>query len=185
VRDNDVLNQNLVRAVEEAGGVAVTTPYTEYVRIVADAYFLKWRQQHEFGQLLRVKSLYRAMRVLAADSLRSFQRFLGPPEPPLRPDTDGFLSRFGVRQEHNGESFDNLLKVFHLAETHPDLALFIQVSPVFCCPGLVTEAMTRDIQAVTGIPVVSLTYDGTGKLQNEAIVPYLKFPRERRRAPAP
>ena len=37
--------------------------------------------------------------------------------------------------------------------------------------------MARDIQRVTGVPVVSLTYDGTGRYQNDAIVPYLRFSR--------
>jgi predicted CoA-substrate-specific enzyme activase len=183
VRDNDVFNQDLVRAIEDAGGEAVTTPYTEYCRIVADAHFLKWRRQGEYQTLARMKSLFRIMRILAADFLGSFERFLGPQETPLCEDTDKILSRFGVRIEHDGESFDNLLKVFHLARAHPDLALFVQVSPVFCCPALVTEAMARDIQLMTGVPVVSLTYDGTGRLQNDAIVPYIAFPRGRSHNP--
>jgi hypothetical protein len=37
--------------------------------------------------------------------------------------------------------------------------------------------MARDIQRLTGVPVVSLTYDGTGQYRNDAIVPYLTFPR--------
>lgn len=179
VRDNDVLNQDLVRAIEEAGGEAVTTPYTEYCRIVADSYFLKWRRKGEHVTRLRVKTLFNLMRMLAVDSLKSFEKLLGTQEAPLLTDTDAVLSRFGVRTENDGESFDNLLKIFHLSRTHPDLALFVQASPVFCCPGLVTEAMARDIQSVTGIPVVSLTYDGTGRLQNDAIVPYLAFPARR------
>jgi hypothetical protein len=71
------------------------------------------------------------------------------------------------------------MKIFHLVRAHPELALFVQASPAFCCPGMVTEAMARDIERVTGVPVVSITYDGTGAYQNEAIVPYVKFARER------
>ena len=37
--------------------------------------------------------------------------------------------------------------------------------------------MTRRIEEVTGVPVVSLTYDGTGGDPNEMLVPYLRFPR--------
>jgi hypothetical protein len=90
---------------------------------------------------------------------------------------DAFLARFGVRTEHAGESVDNLLKIHHLVREHPDLRLFVQASPAFCCPSLVTEAMARDIQRETGVPVVSLTYDGTGRYRNDAIVPYLRFAR--------
>ena len=35
--------------------------------------------------------------------------------------------------------------------------------------------MTRDIERLTGVPVVSITYDGTGQYQNEGIVPYVKY----------
>jgi hypothetical protein len=38
--------------------------------------------------------------------------------------------------------------------------------------------MARDIRRVTGVPVVSLTYDGTGQYRNDAIVPYLRYARE-------
>jgi hypothetical protein len=40
---------------------------------------------------------------------------------------------------------------------------------------MVTEAMARDIERLTGVPVVSITHDGTGQYQNEAIVPYVRF----------
>ena len=37
--------------------------------------------------------------------------------------------------------------------------------------------MREVIEKNTGIPVVSITYDGTGGLKNEVIFPYLKYPR--------
>lgn len=92
------------------------------------------------------------------------------------------MREFGVRSEHAGESFDNLLKVHHLAAAYPDLALFVQASPAFCCPSLVTEAMGRDIERLTGVPVVSITYDGTGQYRNDAVVPYLRYAAGRARA---
>jgi hypothetical protein len=96
-------------------------------------------------------------------------------EPPAR-----ILSRYGVKIENTGESADNLLKIHYLLKEHPDLSLFVQTSPAFCCPSLVTEGMARQIEEETGVPVVSLTYDGTGSNPNEAVIPYLKFPRNRR-----
>ena len=61
----------------------------------------------------------------------------------------------------------------------------MQASPAFCCPSLVTEAMALDIQRVTGVPVVNLTYDGTGRYRNDALVPYLRFSRVLDAGPAP
>ena len=39
--------------------------------------------------------------------------------------------------------------------------------------------MAGRIEKKTGVPVVSITYDGTGGNKNEAIIPYLKFPRKK------
>ena len=38
--------------------------------------------------------------------------------------------------------------------------------------------MAKEIENKTGVPVVSITYDGTGGNKNEAIIPYLKSPRK-------
>jgi len=70
---------------------------------------------------------------------------------------------------------ENLLKIHYLLKHHPDIALFVQTSPAFCCPSLVTEAMAKDIESNTGVPIVSITYDGTGGDKNESIIPYLKY----------
>ena len=67
-----------------------------------------------------------------------------------------------MRIEHAGESMDNVLKVWYIKRHYPDVALFVQTSPGFCCASLITEAMTARIEEVTGVPVVSLSYDGTG-----------------------
>jgi predicted nucleotide-binding protein (sugar kinase/HSP70/actin superfamily) len=175
VRDNDVMNQGLVRAIEEAGGEAVTMPYTEYIRIIAESYFRKWALSGEHLRSLR----FRALWVLADNLGRScrdyFARFLDTEPVVTENGSEEFLRAFGLRTEHTGESFENLLKIHHLVRAHPDLALFVQASPAFCCPSLVTEAMTRDIERLTGVPVVSITYDGTGQYQNEVIVPYVKY----------
>jgi hypothetical protein len=88
------------------------------------------------------------------------------------------LRSYNVRLEHHGESWDNLLKITHLKKKYPDLRLFVQTNPAFCCPSLVTEAMARRIEEITGVPVVTLTYDGTGSVKNDRIVPFLAELRE-------
>ena len=39
VRDNEVMNQDLVRAIEEAGGEALITPYHDYTKIIIENMF--------------------------------------------------------------------------------------------------------------------------------------------------
>jgi hypothetical protein len=58
------------------------------------------------------------------------------------------------------------------------VALFVQTNPAFCCPSIVTQAMSRKIEENTGVPVVSITYDGTGSFKNSKIIPYLAYPRK-------
>jgi predicted nucleotide-binding protein (sugar kinase/HSP70/actin superfamily) len=36
VRDNDLMNQELIKTVEENGGEVITTPYSEYIKIVVN-----------------------------------------------------------------------------------------------------------------------------------------------------
>ena len=177
MRDNDVFNQGLLRAIEEAGGEAVVTPPADFARIVVGEQRRRWRLEGQRQQLLVWGNLIKVLDRLARHYHRYAERFLGPYRPVRMDGAEAFLARFAVRTEHFGESVDNLLKIYHLKIEHPDLRLFVQASPGFCCPSLVTEAMARDIQRITGVPIVSLTYDGTGRYQNDAIVPYLRFSR--------
>jgi hypothetical protein len=72
---------------------------------------------------------------------------------------------------------DNILKIHYIKKHYPDVSLLVQASPALCCASLITEAMKAKIEQRTGIPVVSITYDGTGGFKNDIIVPYLKYSR--------
>ena len=74
-----------------------------------------------------------------------------------------------------GESLENVLKIHTLVEEYPDLDLFIQTNPSYCCPSLITEAMTERIEELTDVPVVTIEYDGTAGIKNEDLIPYLKY----------
>lgn len=85
-----------------------------------------------------------------------------------------------IKPYHSGESYDNLLKIFYLLGKYPDVSLFVQTNPGFCCPSLVTEAMKADIQRITGVPIVTITYDGTSESKNELVIPYIKLLKEKK-----
>ena len=38
VRDNDVLNQDIIHYIEQNGGEVITTPYNEYLKIITSPY---------------------------------------------------------------------------------------------------------------------------------------------------
>ena len=183
-RDNDTINQNLIRFIEEQGGEVITTPYSTYAKMIAGPYMRKWLIEGHYLSVLTGGAIMAAIGPQEKVYYRYFQTILKEPEPEFDEDPEAILSPYGLRIEHTGESMDNILKVHYIKKYHPDVALFVQTSPAFCCPSLVTEAMARRIEAVTGVPVVSITYDGTGGVRNDAVIPYLKYPRRRSLSPA-
>ena len=180
VRDNDIMNQNLIKTIEENGGEVITTPYSEYMGIIAHRYIKKWFKQGLFADAALAKVLIKVMAVLNSKYYRYFSRLLPGYQFRILDDSAELLSQFDLSIFHTGESMDNILKIFHLIDQHPDLSLFVQTNPSYCCPSLVTEAMADKIEQITGIPIVTIEYDGTSGTKNEDVIPYLKYPRQRK-----
>ena len=176
-RDNRVMNQDLIRFIERHGGEVVTTPYNEYARMIANPYFRKWFFEGKYLTLISSRTLMAAITRLERSYYRLFEPLLDEPMARFDDPLEKILAPYGLRIEHTGESLDNLIKIHYIKKHHPDIALFVQASPAFCCPSLVTEAMARRIEAVTGVPVVPITYDGTASRKNDVIIPYLQYPR--------
>lgn len=176
-RDNEILNQDLIHFIEENGGEVVTTPYSSYLKMIAWPYLRKWFIEGAYLEALSSRALIAAVTLLEKKYYRCLEPLLNEPEPVYDEVTERILAAFGLRLEHTGESMDNLLKIYYVLKYHPDLALFVQTNPAFCCPGMVTEAMAQDIERVSKVPVVTVTYDGVGGAKNDAVVPYLKYAR--------
>jgi predicted CoA-substrate-specific enzyme activase len=175
VRDNDILNQDLVRFIETSGGEVVTTPYNVYMKIISRAVFRQLLHDHNIKRFLVFRSLLSVAELLETKYTTYFDELSEELTAGDDPAVEKYLNTFNISLFQEGESWENILKIFHLTRTHPDLALFVQTNPAFCCPSLVTEAMAEDIERVTGVPVVTLTYDGTGTFRNDLVAPYLKL----------
>ncbi|MDC7231988.1 MAG: acyl-CoA dehydratase activase [Spirochaetales bacterium] len=175
VRENPVMNQEIISYIEANGGEVVTMPYHEYTRMTADMYFKRWGRELRLKKLLSLKPMLAAMEQMEKWYYRYFEKVLEQPISRYRENPKQILEPYHVRMDHEGESQDNLLKTWYISRQHPGLALFLQLNPGFCCAGNVTEAMGRRIQDVTGVPVLSITYDGTGGFKNDAVLPYLKY----------
>jgi predicted CoA-substrate-specific enzyme activase len=185
VRDNDVMNQDLIRKIEAAGGEAVTMPYSDYVKIVARSAFGRMLRRRDLAEFARLRIIFAAIERLERPFQWEIEPVLGPPVDWRRPGLDQELSRFNMVLEQAGESYDNALKILNLITRHPEIALFVQTSPAFCCPSLVTEALSELMERVSGVPIVTITYDGTEGDKNSAITPYIRFPRKRRGGKVP
>ncbi|MFW6361405.1 MAG: acyl-CoA dehydratase activase [Spirochaetota bacterium] len=175
VRDNSTFNQDLIHTIEAAGGEVITTPYNEYAKIIASAYFRKWFKEGQYLVWLKNRSLLKAIEMVERRFYSKLQGSYDELNTLNNRESEELLKKFNLRVQHDGESMENILKIFHIIKEQPDTALFVQAVPSFCCPALITEAMNRDIERVTGVPVVSITYDGTGTPQNDRIIPYLAY----------
>jgi predicted nucleotide-binding protein (sugar kinase/HSP70/actin superfamily) len=173
VRDHEVVNQDLIRFIENAGAVVITTPYHDYVKLQSENVIRRAYKRGEYPSAVMSKVLLSLLDVLDRKYYRHLESMLGMKEKVNTGSLVKHLDSFNVKPYHSGESYDNLLKIFHILEYHPELSLFVQTNPAFCCPALITEAMTRQIKSVTGVPVVTVTYDGTSESKNEVILPYL------------
>ncbi|MBN2694725.1 CoA activase [bacterium] len=179
VRDNDLMNQNLLDSIEEVGGEVITTPYNEYGRMIADPYVKKWLRQGFYGFAFVSKAILKVTSLLEKEYYDLFNQIIKEPQNKKQIEISEKLKLFNVTMYHSGESFDNIIKLFTLKEHYPDISLFILTAPAFCCAGLVTEGMIQQIEKHIGVPIVSVVYDGTEKQQNDKIIPYIKYPRKK------
>ena len=175
VRDNAVINRDLIHFIEENGGEVVTTPYYRFAKMIAGPYFRKWFKEGKYLSLLSNKTLLTAMGFMEKRYYKYFEPLLNEPDPVYDDPFETVLARFGILPEHTGESMDNIIKIHYTLKAHPNLALLVQTSPSFCCPGLVTEAMAATIERESGVPMVSITYDGLGGNPNRVIIPFLRY----------
>ncbi|MEE9913746.1 MAG: acyl-CoA dehydratase activase [Deltaproteobacteria bacterium] len=178
-RDNDVFNQDLIHCIEGYGGEVIITPFNEFAKLIASPYMRRWFMEGEFMDVLFTKTLIALVNQLEKSYYKIFNDVLN--EPPQGGDIDykKIYEHFDVTVQHFGESTDNLLKISALMQHYPDISLFVQTNPAFCCAGLVTEAMAARIEEYTGVPIVTLNYDGTGKNINSKVSPYIRFPRRK------
>jgi predicted CoA-substrate-specific enzyme activase len=176
-RDNHVFNQDLIHFIEDNGGEVLTTPYSDYLKMVSRPYLRKWLIEGHYLSVLSSQALMTTLKLKEKTYYKYFERILDNMEQEFSGSAREILARYNICHENTGESMDNILKIHYIKKHHPDVALFVQTSPAFCCPSLVTEAMAARIEQVTGTPIVSITYDGTGGSKNDVIIPYLKYPR--------
>jgi predicted CoA-substrate-specific enzyme activase len=173
VRDNDLMNQGLIHDIEENGGEVITTPYSDLVKITIENVIRRNNERGEYFKTGLYRVLMSSIKIFEERYYKLFRKILGP-----RPVADALklekhLASFNISPYHSGESYENILKIFYILENYPDVALFVQTNPAFCCPALVTEAMAGEIRRVTGVPVITLTYDGTSDNKNDAVISYL------------
>jgi predicted CoA-substrate-specific enzyme activase len=172
--DNDIMNQDLSHTIEESGGEVITTPYTDLVKMSLENVIRLTLYRGEYITAAQQRVISSCLKLFDDKYYRYFEKYLGPKKIINPKKLEKYLGRFNINPYHSGESYENILKIFYFMENYPGISLFVQANPAFCCPSLVTEAMTSEITNITGVPVVTITYDGTNDYKNDVIIPYLK-----------
>ena len=54
----------LIKFIEEQGGEVITTPYNQYAKMIAEAYFRRWFTESRFTTLLAFRTLLAAVELL-------------------------------------------------------------------------------------------------------------------------
>jgi len=175
VRDNDLMNQDLIKTIEENGGEVITTPYSEYIKIIVNPITERSLIEGHYLKYAKIRFLKSLIPLVEDKIKKHFYKILEEPGKENIKEFNNWLDRFNLNLLHRGESFENILKIHNIIQENPDLRLFIQTNPSYCCPSLVTEAMASKIEEITGVPVVTIEYDGTTGMKNEDIIPYLKY----------
>lgn len=173
LRDNDVMNQGLIYDIEKYGGEVHTTPYSEFYNLAFENVMRRKAIREGYFTIIGLRGLSGGLNLIQNRFYRHFEPFLGKKKPSLSPlKNEKNLDNFNIDLYHSGESYDNLLKIFHIKNMYPKTRLFVQTNPAFCCPSLITEAMKTEIRKHTGIPIVTITYDGTTERKNDILAPY-------------
>ncbi|MGA1841014.1 MAG: acyl-CoA dehydratase activase [bacterium] len=175
VRDNDTFNQGLVRHCEKKGAEVITVPFLDTLNLLKKKHFQTQWEDGRYIHLLRDK--------VAFNMLTVFNRRLNEITKPILDDLSSgydrdpldYLQKRCFTIKHGGETSENLLKVYYLRDNYPELKLIINANPIFCCPGLISEAIYKKVEKEIGIPIVSITYDGTQEDKNKVLNPYLYF----------
>ncbi|MFH1320698.1 MAG: acyl-CoA dehydratase activase-related protein, partial [Bacteroidota bacterium] len=175
VRDNDVFNKSLIKILEEKGAEVVTTPYSATIRMVSIKSFKLLQEEKDYIPLLRNKFLLQFLSFFEKKYYEIANRIIQEPYPLFNESLIEKLQRYDVTPKHGGETAQNLMKIFHLKDHLPDIRLFVHVNPIFCCPALVSESIFKKVESDIGIPIVSITYDGTKTFQNDILDPYLYY----------
>ncbi|MEW6076902.1 MAG: acyl-CoA dehydratase activase [Thermodesulfobacteriota bacterium] len=192
VRDNHVMNQDVIAFIEAQGGEVVTTPYTETGKMIVRAHlkrrFNERRSTYNVAlrsfmttmqvfnvQLFGYKAILSTVTMMERKYLKLFNTLLDEAIHTYEDPVESILSPYGLTIESSGETQENVLKAHYLKKHYPDIDLFVQLSPAFCCPSLITEAMGAKIEQQTGIPIVTITYDGALGCKNDEIIPHLAY----------
>jgi predicted nucleotide-binding protein (sugar kinase/HSP70/actin superfamily) len=168
VKYNEVVNQGVSELIEHWGAELVIPSMTDMTCHFLDVDIRSGLERA--GALRLVQTFERRYEKMAAD-------LLGDDAEPDWSECVALLQQHRVPSDIAGETTVNVGRALHLL-AHHSVDAIVHLNPMFCCPGVVSSALFRELQAEFGVPIVDIFYDGTGD-PNRALVPHLAYLAER------
>ncbi|HOC42720.1 MAG TPA: acyl-CoA dehydratase activase [Thermoanaerobaculales bacterium] len=170
VRCNAFTNQNVVAAIERAGGEAWLTPTAEW--ILYTSYLQRWRADEDLrGLVFRGRSLVRNLffKGVERELYRAARAWVGDrEEPDISEVVDAGLQYLPLNFE--GEAILTVGRAVRFARD--GASLVVNCAPFGCMAGSASAALLQEVESRTGVPMVSLFYDGAGDL-NRVLEAYI------------
>lgn len=171
VRSNRFANQDLIRAIERAGGEVWLTPISEWVLYTA------YLDSHGLGNSNRGIKARLAARLRNSFLGQEERRWMKLASPLLDQRHEPVMirildegSRF-VPVDFVGETILTLGRA--MLFVRDGASMVVNCAPFGCMPGAMTAAVLQQVEAETGVPMVNLVYDGQHSGVNERLTSYL------------
>ena len=163
------MNQNLIHFIEENGGEVVVTSFSSYVKMIEKPYLPKWFREKLYLNVISYKTLIAAVKQLEKSYQKFFDCILLNSEPNMMIQLKRLcrqITECGLRIP--GSPLRTRWRCFYQKQ-YSDTSLLVQTNPAFSCSSLVTIDMASEIERITGVPIVSTTYDGMVGHKNKTL----------------
>ena len=164
VRCNSFANDQVIESIERYGGEAWLAPMSEW--FLYTTYLQKWRAKEDLlGIVHRGQSLVKNKYVQAVehDFYKKAKKYVGDRvEPDIKEVVDAGAKYLPVNFE--GEAILTAGRTVKFIED--GASLVVNCAPFGCMPGTITSSIFQEVQKLTGVPVVSMFYDGEGDLNS-------------------
>ncbi len=175
LRDNDVFNQQLIREMEQLGAEVISTPFSYILRLLAVKSQSNLFKKRRYISLFRMKMMIEILEQFEKRFYNITKKIIDEEFPSLDDTILLPLKEYNLSLKHGGETAQNIIKIYSMLHHYPDISMFIHVNPLFCCPGLVSESIFKQVEKKVGIPIISIIYDGTMNNKNDLLAPHLYY----------
>lgn len=158
VRCNPFSNDYLLEAIERNGGEMWLAPISEWIFFTSFNHLWKSVEKRDYLEVLKNRLKNRFLRRIEERAYDTVEELIGDRrEPPVEDVVTEALSF--LPKEHTTEAFITIGRALHFIKKD-GVSLVVNVSPFTCMPGNIAASILCEIEKKSGIPVVSIFYDG-------------------------